>query len=287
MKILRETKSTLHNIQKHLAVMGLAGLALAGINPLHAAPKNVLISLDGATPRFLEKYLTNGVLNPNQGLGLLKQKGLYAKQNLTVSPSLTAAGHIAIATGSSAAKNDVVANSFQLLASPFGTTISGFGAPIGGYDIHGPAESHAPTAEPLWLALRAAGKKVVAATFPGADGVNVTIPGLANSPIVQPASERTVDYTIPFGAFADLGAQGFSLTAANFVNAPDSVGLQLTNAGKVSFSEIKIKSTALETLVAGGITLVLPPAPQVSRAGDLILISRYETFPAFVSCRPT
>src|SRR5262245_63644240 len=98
---------------------------------------------------------------------------------MTISPSLTAPGHIAIATGSRAARNDVVANTFHLVASPFATTISGFAAPIGGYSVGPPpAESQEVTAEPLWIALRNAGKSVVAATFPGADGIDAVIPGL-------------------------------------------------------------------------------------------------------------
>jgi Type I phosphodiesterase / nucleotide pyrophosphatase len=52
---------------------------------------------------------------------------------MTVSPLLTAVGHVAIVTGSTAAHNDVVANTFHLVASPFALAISGFGAPIGGY----------------------------------------------------------------------------------------------------------------------------------------------------------
>lgn len=75
------------------------------------------------------------------------------------------------------------------------------------------------TAEPVWLGLRAARKTVVAATFPGADGIDVRVSG-PTSPIVQPAAERTVDYTVPFGAFGGLSARGFSLTAADFGPAP-------------------------------------------------------------------
>jgi hypothetical protein len=92
------------------------------------------------------------------------------------------------------------------------------------------------TAEPLWLGLRAARKTVVAATFPGADGLDVRVPGVPNSPIVQPAAERTVDYTVPFGAFGGLGAQGFSLTAAAFGPAPAPTIQQLAAAGRASFS---------------------------------------------------
>jgi hypothetical protein len=246
-----QTRFSSHYVSLALAVLSLASFTI------HAAPRNILISLDGATPRILERYLTNGVLNTNGGLGLLKQKGVYSRQNITVSPSLTAPGHIAIATGSSAARNDIPANTFHLTASPFASTVSGFGAPIGGYDHHGPNESMNPTAEPLWLALRAAGHKVVAATFPGADGVDVRIPGLTNSPIVQSSAERTVDYTIPFGAFGGVGAQGFSLTAGEFGPADAAILQQLTVAGKTSFSPVLAKTNALETLRSGGTTNVI------------------------------
>jgi hypothetical protein len=156
-------------------------------------PKVILISLDGATPDFVNQYLNQGVLSQRQGLGLLKNKGVYADRNITCSASLTAACHVAIATGSTAAKNDINANTFHLVASPFTSNISGFGAPIGGYSVNGPAPLANPTAEPLWINLQERGKTVVTATFPGGDGVDVRAPGLpATSPVIQPASERTV-----------------------------------------------------------------------------------------------
>ncbi len=82
------------------------------------SPKVILISLDGATASIVGSYLDSGVLDANKGLGLLKNKGVAA-QNETVTPSLTAPSHIAIATGSTAANNDINANSFHLVASPF------------------------------------------------------------------------------------------------------------------------------------------------------------------------
>ena len=99
-----------------------------------AAPRVIVISLDGATPRLVDQHMASGALSPTQGLGLLQNKGIHAEQNTTVSPSLTAPGHIAIATGSTAAHNDIVANTFHLVASPFNTNVSGFSAPIGGYE---------------------------------------------------------------------------------------------------------------------------------------------------------
>jgi predicted AlkP superfamily pyrophosphatase or phosphodiesterase len=215
-------------------------------------PKIVLISLDGATPPLLDRYFATGVLDKHEGLGLLQSQGLVAKQNQTITPSLTAPAHIAIGTGSTAARNDINANSFHLVASPFKQNISGFAAPIGGYSvgIDGPLDDHTQTAESLWIALRNNGKKVVAATFPGADGLDIEIPGLTDSPIVQPASERTVDYTVPFGAFGGVGARGFSLTPADFSDASSEMTNQLTTAGKTSFSPVKIAS--LETIPASG-----------------------------------
>jgi hypothetical protein len=225
-----------------------------------AAPRVIVISLDGATPRLVEEYTDAGALDRKRGLGRLAARGLSARQNVTVNPSLTAPAHIAIATGSSAAHNDIPANTFHLVASPLTSTVSGFGAPIGGYLIdgpHGPAESAAVTAEPLWLALRAAGKTVVTATFPGGDGVDVRVPGDPSATIVQPAAERTVDFTVPFGAFGGLGAQGFTLAAADFSAAPATTTAQLAAAGRTSFSPVVEKTTPLETFTVGGASFTI------------------------------
>lgn len=106
-----------------------------------AAPKTVVISLDGATPRIVNDLLHRGVLPLRRGIGVLRRDGFSAKRNVVIAPSLTAASHVAIATGSTAARNDVVSNTFHLVASPFSSNISGFAAPIGGYSIDGGRES--------------------------------------------------------------------------------------------------------------------------------------------------
>jgi hypothetical protein len=232
-------------------VLGV-GLAL----PVQAASsKVILISLDGATPRFVDEYLASGAIPANEGLGRLKATGIHARRAITVSPSLTAAGHVAIATGTTPARNGVVANSFHLLASPFTANVSGFGAPIGGYSVDCPAGCVVGTAEPLWVRARAAGKKVITATFPGGDGAVVTIPGRTNSPIIQSPADRTVDFTVPFGAFGGVGAVGHSLTNA-FNAAPSEVVDQLIAAGRVSRSPVMLKAN-LETLASGGATNVI------------------------------
>ena len=238
----------------------LLAVALTMAVPALAAPRIIVISLDGATPRIVRDLLRKGVLPRNKGIGLLMRQGAFAEQNITIAPSLTAAAHVAIATGSSAQRNDVVSNTFSLVASPFASTVSGFSAPIGGYSIDGPGVSSDVTANPVWRALRENGKVVVTATFPGGDGLDVKVPGLANSPIVQPASVRTVDYTVPFGEFGGVGGKGFTLSATDFSGAPSATTTQLAAAGKTSFSPVLQTSLPLETFSVGGVSYTIEAA---------------------------
>jgi hypothetical protein len=129
-----------------------------------AEPKVVVISLDGAKPSLVEQYLRTGVLDSNIGLGRLRSRGVFARRNITATPSLTAVSHIAIATGSTAVHNDIPANTFHPVAAPITSSISGFAAPIGGYQVNPLGPTPSPTAEPLWVRLRQAGLKVVTAT---------------------------------------------------------------------------------------------------------------------------
>ena len=216
--------------------------------------KVILMSLDGAAPWILDPYLANGTIKANEGLGLLKSLGVSAR-NVTVTPSLTAPGHVAIATGSLAVNNDINSNSFHLVNSPFTNSISGFAAPIGGYspsiDGNPATESASPTAEPLWLQIRNAGLKVVTATFPGGDGADIRLTSSSTSPLLQSASKRTVDYTVPFGVFGGISATGFNLTASSFTDASSTITSQLTAAGQQSFSNVKVANLETITSVTG------------------------------------
>ena len=249
---------SLQRRSRSLLNLSLGCLLLALVAQAWATPKAVIISLDGCKPAIVQQLLASGALSPHQGIGLLFTRGAYANGSQTVSPSLTAPNHIALATGSTAAHNDIPSNTFHLVASPFTNNISGFGAPIGGYTFVGPAESLNPTAEPLWIAVRNAGKKVVTATWPGGDGVDVFVPGLNPSPIIQSHSKRTVDFTVPFGEFGGVGGKGFALTAANFAAASQSVVDALTAAGKSSFSPVQL--TTLETITVGGVSFTIQVA---------------------------
>src|SRR5262245_30067943 len=207
-------------------------------------PRVILISLDGAKPQFIEKFIATHVLPSDSGLGLLRRRGSRAIQNITATPSLTAVSHLAIATGSTAVHNDVPSNTFHAVASPITATISGFAAPIGGYQINPLGPTANPTARPLWLTLREKGFTVATATWPGGDGADIKINGVVTQAAVP---TRTVDYTLPFGAFGGLGAQGLVLTAANF--APDAtIQNQLAAAGHTVFSPVQVSTAPFETV---------------------------------------
>ena len=224
----------------------------SAVQPMHwnDAPRVVLISLDGAKPDLIRHYIRSGVLSPHRGLGLLSRRGVVARQNITATPSLTAVSHIAIATGSTAAHNDIPANFYHPVAAPITSGISGFGGPIGGYNINPLGIDSTPTAEPMWVRLRAAGRSVVTATWPGGDGVDVRI----NNVIVQSASPtRVTDYTVPFGAGGGLQATGFVLTSASFTPDP-AIATALASAGHASFSPVVVTTAPFETFYCASTT---------------------------------
>ncbi|MGY8666801.1 alkaline phosphatase family protein [Bradyrhizobium sp. UFLA05-109] len=207
------------------------------------SPQVVLISLDGAKPDFIQKFIEEGVLPRDGGLARLSRHGAVAMQNVTASPSLTAVSHIAIATGSTAVHNDIPSNTFEAVVAPISSSLSGFAAPIGGYQESPLGPSPQPTALPLWVQLRQQGKKVATATWPGGDGADISI----NNTVVQPAQPiRVTNYTVPFGAFGGIGAQGFSLSKGDF--APDpTVATALQAAGQFSYSPVLATSAPIET----------------------------------------
>ncbi len=209
----------------------------------HRSPPVVVISLDGAKPDFIQQFIDEGVLPRDGALARLSRHGAVAQQNITASPSLTAVSHIEIATGSTAVHNDIPSNTFQAIVGPVTSSLSGFAAPIGGYRESPLGPSPRPTALPLWVQLRQQGKKVVTATWPGGDGADISI----NGTVVQPAQPiRITDYTVPFGAFGGIGAQGFSLTSADFAADP-AVATALQAAGRFSFSPVLATSAPIET----------------------------------------
>ena len=60
--------------------------AAALCTTMQAAPKVVIISLDGATLRLVDEFTASGALNPNEGLGVLRRLEFSALQNITIMP---------------------------------------------------------------------------------------------------------------------------------------------------------------------------------------------------------
>ena len=98
MEYVNATPSS-HRRSRSLLNLSLGCLLLALVAQVWAAPKAVVISLDGCKPAIVQQLLASGALSPHQGIGLLFTRGAYANGSQTVSPSLTAPNHIALATG--------------------------------------------------------------------------------------------------------------------------------------------------------------------------------------------
>jgi uncharacterized repeat protein (TIGR01451 family) len=70
--------------------------------------------------------------------------------------------------------------------------------------------------------------------------------------VIQSKTERTVNYTVPFGAFGGLGGKGFSLTAASFTVDSTQAVTGLNALGKTFYGEVKVAN--LETIAATALT---------------------------------
>src|SRR5262249_50662979 len=86
--------------------------------------------------------------------------------------------------------------------------------------------------------------KVVTATWPSGDGADIRINGVVTQAAVP---TRTVDDTVPFGAFGGVDAQGFTLTAANFTTDA-TLQSQFAAAGHPVFSPVPVSTAPFETL---------------------------------------
>ena len=172
------------------------------------APKVVLISLDGAKPDLIDTYLRTRCAATRRAVSaLLSRRGVVARQNVTATPSLTAVSHIAIATGSTAAHNDIPANTFHPVAAPITPSISGFRRTDRRLSTSTRSDRRPmPTAEPLWVRLREARQ----------DGRHGDLAGRRRRRHPHQQYRRcrrrrrpaSTDYTVPFGAFGGIGATG-------------------------------------------------------------------------------
>ncbi len=138
------------------AALAAALLVLAQCETTRPAPsaRTIAISFDGLGGIRLNELLAAGALDAG-GFSAFYSSGIVAGRAVDVTPSLTPAAHIAAITGAPPSKTGIVANQFREPLSPFGTSTTGFLAPIG--------------SETLWEAARRQGRRVAVLLYPGAD----------------------------------------------------------------------------------------------------------------------
>lgn len=121
-------------------------------NPQQTDRKVILISFDGMKNDYTNKYVNENKL-PH--IKQLKDNGVSAKKPITITPSLTAPSHAAIATGTKPNQTGIVSNHFHKPNKALDNDESGF-----------QVESEVP---PLWVEAREQGKTTATIAFPGAN----------------------------------------------------------------------------------------------------------------------
>ena len=128
--------------------------------------KVILISFDGMKNDYMNQYVQENKLPHIQQL---LENGVTAKNPMTITPSLTAPSHAAIATGATPKETGIVSNHFHEPSTALDNEKSGFRAEI--------------EVPPLWVEAKKQGKTTATVAFPGAN----------------PKEGKQGDYSIYFG----------------------------------------------------------------------------------------
>ncbi|MEH7886322.1 alkaline phosphatase family protein [Bacillus sp. JJ1609] len=172
----------------------------------------ILISFDGMRNDLTRRYMKDGKL-PN--IEKVVKKGAMAKYATTVSPSLTAPSHAAIATGAPPIKTSIVSNVWQ---EPDKALTNKQDAFMSELDVN-----------PLWVEAKKQGKTTATVAFAGAN----------------PKTGKQGDYTVYYGdTWAPSKEEKLKFTqAANWKNTPQSYSPLMES----SF-QIKVKDGKDQTL---------------------------------------
>ena len=154
----------------------------------------VLLSIDGVRADNVNKFIADGTM-PN--LAKVVERGVKAEYAQSIDPTLTAAAHASIATGTYPDKTGIVANTFRVSHQYIYQTVSGF-------------EDVEWGTEPIWRAAMRAGLRTAVVFWPG---------GSVNFP------NKLADYTVAYGASDAYSAQhALSFAAASgWENTPSSL----------------------------------------------------------------
>ncbi len=127
-----------------------------------------LISWDGARADFIDQLMKDGVL---PAFSSVFERGVRAEYAQTIDPSLTAAAHNSMSSGSSPRHTGIVSNAFHISTDDFYWYRKGF-------------EATMDDAEPVWVTASKAGLKTAAVFFVGGSPKHIG---------------QLADYTIGYG----------------------------------------------------------------------------------------
>ncbi|MFT9596535.1 alkaline phosphatase family protein [Mesobacillus sp.] len=182
------------------------------VTPAKAATDRqvILISFDGMRNDLTQSYVKDGKL-PN--IKNVIEKGTSAKYAKTVSPSLTAPSHAAIATGATPLKTSIVSNAWQQKDAALTNQKNAF---LSEFEV-----------DPLWVAARKQGKTTATVAFAGAN----------------PSTGKQADYTIYYGDTWSPSKQEklkFS-EASGWSNTPKSFSPLMETSFKIKVEDSKNK----------------------------------------------
>jgi predicted AlkP superfamily phosphohydrolase/phosphomutase len=170
----------------------------------------ILISFDGMRNDLTRSYVKEGKL-PN--IKNVIEKGTIAKYAKTVSPSLTAPSHAAIATGATPLKTSIVSNAWQEKDAALTNQKNAF---LSEFEV-----------DPLWVAARKQGKKTATVAFAGAN----------------PSTGKQADYTIYYGnSLSPSKQEKLKFTkASDWSNTPKSFSPLMEASTKIKLEDGKSK----------------------------------------------
>ncbi|WLR57198.1 alkaline phosphatase family protein [Mesobacillus subterraneus] len=170
----------------------------------------ILISFDGMRNDLTRSYVKDGKL-PN--IKNVIEKGTMAKYAKTVTPSLTAPSHAAIATGATPLKTSIVSNAWQQKGATLTNQKNAF---LSEFEV-----------EPLWVAARKQGKTTATVAFAGAN----------------PATGKQADYTIYYGdTLSPSKQEKLKFTeASGWSNTPKSYSPLMESSFNIKFEDSENK----------------------------------------------
>lgn len=182
-------------VRKTFTAMIVIGLCCINAQVVTAVKEEqqqvTLISFDGMRNDVTKKYVDEGKLPHIQKI---MQSGVTAEYSTTISPSLTAPSHAAIATGTTPSKTGIVSNQWHEAGTSLGNLKDAFHAELG--------------VSPLWIEARKQGKKTATVAFAGAN----------------PKIEKQGDYSIYYGdTWSESRLETLTFQKAEgWTQAPDS-----------------------------------------------------------------